>query len=183
MTTRQNSVDELDKMDEKQETNLGSNTNLVSTNSEFATPEGEWDPSRTCPDSQQEWQIYWKLIGLELDSTVSVTCQQKAEIMSAILRPITTDTNNTTTSTEATTKKHLTKTNTTVIETNTKNNTQQSIGLYSKEMFNMLGFGGGGLIVFIIVAFCIYWLCKSRRLNSQQDRQGDSRENKMFSER
>ena len=183
MTTRQKSGEDLEKLDDKQKPTLGFNKNLPTTNSEFLASEIDWDPSKTCPESQQEWQIYWKLIGLDLDSTVSVTCQQKAEIMSVILRPRTTDPSNTITSTEVPRKKHLTKTNTTVPKAITNSNKQQTIGIDSKKMFNILGFGGGGLIVFPCVAFWIYRQCKSRRLITWQDRHGDSKENQIFSER
>ena len=165
-------------MDDNSRIYFGSNTNLVSTNSEFVEPEADLEPSRTCPGSQQEWQRYWEFIGLELDSTVSVICQQRAEIRSVILRPRTTNIKNTSASTETARKYLPTIANNTVTKTNTNNNiTQQTTGLYTKEVFNGLGLGGGCLIVVICFAFCIYQQCKSMRLNYGQDGQGDSREN------
>ena len=134
LTTRQTRDNRLDKISEKLKFYFWSNKNVVATYSEFEDPESDWDPSRTCPGGQQEWQIYWKIIGLEVDSTVSLTCQQKAELRSVIFRPRTTNTKNTI-STKETARKYLpTISNTTVTKTNTHNKiTQQTIGLHLKE--------------------------------------------------
>ena len=140
---------------------------FVSSNS----PANEvFDPTVGCPSNGQEWDIYWELMGFEIDSTISVTCVQEGNSQSVRIRPRTPSTEP-----QRNISSNFSQKNN-ISGTFDNRTSTTSTELSPKELTT--GFMFFIVLIFIGITFFITFLFTSERVNPEQSYQ--EAENPVF---